>query len=60
MPKRFGTYPQVAGFVNYYLTYAPEDVSCLDYFPIKVTLWDESKTKFWQGQGNQELLQEAS
>lgn len=45
---------EVEGFVNYYLTYANEEISSLGYFPVKPTASDESKTKFLQVKGNQE------
>ncbi len=44
--------PEVAGFVNYYLTYVNEEISSLGYFPVKPTVLDESKTKFLQLKGN--------
>jgi len=44
---------EVAGFVNYYLTYVNEEISTLGYFPVKPTVLDESKTKFLQVKGNQ-------
>ena len=47
--------PEVEGFVNYYLTYANEEISSLGYFPVKSNVSDESKTKFLQV-GRQELL----
>lgn len=52
--------PEVEGFVNYYLTYVNEEISSLGYFPLKPTVWDESKTKFLQVKGNKELLKEKS
>jgi phosphate transport system substrate-binding protein len=52
--------PEVEGFVNYYLTYVSEEVPSLGYFPVKPTVLDESKTKFLQVKGNQELLKKAS
>jgi phosphate transport system substrate-binding protein len=52
--------PEVEGFVNYYLTYVSEEVSSLGYFPVKLTVLDESKTNFLQVNGNKELLKKAS
>ncbi|AFZ23579.1 ABC-type phosphate transport system, periplasmic component [Cylindrospermum stagnale PCC 7417] len=52
--------PEVKGFVNYYLTNVNEEIPNLGYFPVKATVLDESKTKFLQVKGNQELLKEAS
>jgi phosphate transport system substrate-binding protein len=48
---------EVEGFVNYYLTYVNEEISTLGYFPVKLTVLDESKTKFLQVKENQDLLQ---
>ncbi|NJK65226.1 MAG: phosphate ABC transporter substrate-binding protein [Oscillatoriales cyanobacterium RU_3_3] len=50
---------EVEGFVNYYLTYANEESPSLGYFPVKPTVLNESKTKFLQVKGNQQLLKEA-
>lgn len=52
--------PEVEGFVNYYLTYVNEEAPSLGYFPVKPTVLNESKTKFLQVKGNQQLLEEAS
>ena len=52
--------PEVEGFVNYYLTYVNEEISSLGYFPVKLTVLDESKTKFLQVKGNKKLLKETS
>lgn len=46
--------PEVEGFVNYYLTYVNEAISRLGYFPLKPTVWNESKTKFLQVKGNKQ------
>ncbi|AFY36132.1 substrate-binding domain-containing protein [Calothrix sp. PCC 7507] len=52
--------PELEGFINYYLTYVSEEISHLGYLPVKPTVLDESKTKFLQVKGNQELLKSAS
>ncbi|MBD2525718.1 substrate-binding domain-containing protein [Nostoc sp. FACHB-133] len=52
--------PELEGFINYYLTYVSQEISYLGYLPVKPTVLDESKTKFLQVLGNQELLKSAS
>jgi phosphate transport system substrate-binding protein len=51
---------EVEGFVNYYLTYVSQEISSLGYLPIKLTVLDESKTKFLQVKGNKEFLKGTS
>ncbi|CBN56607.1 hypothetical protein OSCI_3080036 [Kamptonema sp. PCC 6506] len=45
--------PEVEGFVNYYLTYVSPEVPSLGYFPVKLTVLDESKIKLLQVKNNQ-------
>jgi ABC-type phosphate transport system substrate-binding protein len=43
--------PQVADFINYYLTYVNDEILDVGYFPASETALGEAKTKWLEAMG---------